>query len=477
MDKELTPKQQTSEAIRQAETILLITGQHPNIDQTASTIALAAILRKFGKKVTAVISDDIPPASKFLPTQLLDRDLGGMRDFIVQVDLSHAELDGVRYEAAEGKLNINITPFSGGFNQRDVSFSYGDMHFDLVIVLGVASYSRIDKAYLQNAEMMRHIPLINIDFHRINEQYGAVNLLETSAASLSEILIALSESLQSGLIDADIATTMLTALYAATDRFTAIHTTAKTMTVAAQMVAGGADQQKVVKALFGKGERGDRGERDRGEKRSAAQPPTSASANRQAPKPALPVPVAPQMRQSAPTQAPANSDEKPAERAQPISNSGASFSIRAENYQSEPNRSQSPEPNQPNTSLPKEPAQSKALPEPEPVTKLEQPAEPEPGDDPPAPNRENQPSPSLQIQPTMEDLLPPQHIELSPPNDDSGMGVPYPVRSNPLQDRSAPEPLINDPGPPPKPQALSSNKAVNPTNNPIFAQRLDDFEY
>ena len=60
MEKELTSKQQTSEAIRQAETILIMTGQHPSIDQVASVTALTAILRKFGKKVTAVVSDEIP---------------------------------------------------------------------------------------------------------------------------------------------------------------------------------------------------------------------------------------------------------------------------------------------------------------------------------------------------------------------------------------------------------------------------------
>lgn len=470
MDKELTPKQQTSEAIRQAETILLITGQHPNIDQTASTIALAAILRKFGKKVTAVISDDIPPASKFLPTQLLDRDLGGMRDFIVQVDLSHAELDNVRYEVAEGRLNVNITPFSGGFSQRDVSFSYGDMHFDLVIVLGVASYSRIDKAYLQNAEKMRHIPLINIDFHRINEQYGAVNLLETSAASLSEILIALSESLQSGLIDADIATTMLTALYAATDRFTAIHTTAKTMTVAAQMVAGGADQQKVVKALFGKGDRGDRGDKGDRERKSTAQP--VASTNRPLPKEVLSSPVVPQVPQlrqpESPQELPSNTAEKTPEPAHRASNPGsASFSIRSEDQPV------------PAKALPDQPSPSKLPSPPEPVVESERPVEAKQqlDNEPPVPtDHDNQPSASLQIQPTMEDLLPPQHIELSPPGNDPG-NHPYPLRSNPLQDRSAPEPLINDPGPSPKPQASSSTKTANPTNNPIFAQRLDEFEY
>src|SRR4051812_36866096 len=115
MQPELTPKQQTSEAIRQAETILILTGQHPTMDQAASTVALATILRKFGKKVTAIISDGLPNQASILPAGELDRSLAGQRDFILKVDLTKTEVDKLRYAVEGNKLNIYITPFKGGF--------------------------------------------------------------------------------------------------------------------------------------------------------------------------------------------------------------------------------------------------------------------------------------------------------------------------------------------------------------------------
>src|SRR6476661_2142894 len=108
MDKELTPKQQTSEAIRQAEAILITTGQNPTIDQVANSLALAAILRKIGKKVTIVISDQLPTSTRFLGTDIIDRDLSGLRDFNIQVDLANAEVDKLKYDVDDGKLNIHI---------------------------------------------------------------------------------------------------------------------------------------------------------------------------------------------------------------------------------------------------------------------------------------------------------------------------------------------------------------------------------
>jgi DHH family putative phosphoesterase len=470
MDKELTPKQQTSEAIRQAETILIMTGQHPSIDQVASTVALSAILRKFGKKVTAVISDDIPAGAKFLSTNLIERTLGGLRDFIVQVDLTHAEVDKLKYTIENGKLNIHVTPFAGGFQPRDIGHAYGEYQFDLVIILGVASYGRIDKVYAQNAELLRRIPLANIDFHRINEQYGAINLIEASAASLAEILIALSESLQAGLIDESIATTMLTGIMASTDRFTATHTTAKTMTVAAQMLAMGADQQKIVKGLY----RVDRDRPDR-DKRPQPLPPRRDNRDNRAPeKPAPQVHQIPQA-QAAPPNKPAQVQPQP-------------------QFQSRPQSTPVPEPQFQQAPVEQEeddflfPAElAQAYDEPElPAAPIAQPAPRQPEPDPiPVPMPRPEPQPAIAPQPAspavsqpresvapMEELLPPQHIQISEADSANQR------QSNPLTSQE-PEPLINDTSDHrPKPSRTTQPpKSPNPTNNPIFAHRLDEFEY
>jgi hypothetical protein len=423
MDKELTPKQQTSEAIRQAETILIMTGQHPSIDQVASTIALAALLRKFGKKVTAVVSDEIPAGAKFLPTNLIESTLGGLRDFIVRLDLGHAELDKLKYTIENNKLNVHITPFAGSFQQRDVSFDYGEYQFDLVIILGVASYARIDKVYAQNAELLRQIPLANIDFHRSNEQYGAINLVEGTAASLSEILIALSESLQSGMIDEQIATTMLTGIMAATDRFTATHTTAKTMTVAAQMMAMGADQQKVVRGLY-------RDNRDRSDNRGRQEGDRVAAVPQPAPRPVeRPIPA----QSTHPVQV---APVKPSETAsQPVAPPTA-----------RPNPvSVQQSPVVPVPTIP-------AAPAPTPVVS----------------------APTEPAEPAMEELLPPHHIEMS--------DMPESPNSEDLLPEAAPtvEPLINstdDRRPPSVVPRPMTTRSANPTNNPVFAQRLDEFSY
>ncbi len=260
---DLTPKQQTSEAIRQAESILVVTGQNPTVDQVVAVLGLAAILRKFGKKVSAVISDPLPQGLAGLSLGVADQGLAGLRDFVLKVDLSKSEVDKLRYTIEEGKLNIHITPFKGGFAPSDITFAYGSYHYDVIVVMGVPTRARIDRVFDQTPEMLATTPILNIDFHRSNENYGAVNLIDSNAASLCEILVALSESLQTGLVDESIATILLTGIISSTDRFTAQHTTAKALTVAAQMMAAGAHQQEIVRALYNRPDRSKRNESPR----------------------------------------------------------------------------------------------------------------------------------------------------------------------------------------------------------------------
>ncbi len=295
METELTPKQQASEAVRQARTILVATGAHPSNDQVAAVIALTSILRKFDKKVTAIISDQIPPALSFLSGETLDRSLSGQRDFILKVDLKKAEVDSLKYTIEDGKLNVHITPLKGGFAPSDVTFAYGAYKYDLAIVLGVATRARMDRVFTDNPQIMAEVPIVNFDFHRSNENYGAINLIDGNAASLCEMLVALSESLQTGLIDEPIATALLTGIIASTDRFTAIHTTPKSLTVAAQMMAAGAKQQLIVQNLYrGGGQKDDRKDgRDRG-------PRDGGNGGRPEPKPVVPTPSAPEVVEEAP---------------------------------------------------------------------------------------------------------------------------------------------------------------------------------
>lgn len=252
---DLTPKQQTVELIRQAENILLVTSREPSNDQIAAIVALQSVLTKLGKKANAVVSDALPKVSGIIDTSKIARNLDGVRDFVISLNMSSTLVDKLKYNVEGNKLDITITPSGGNFSAADASYSYGAYQFDLVIALGVFNLTKMDRLHEQNPTIFDGLHLINIDFHRVNDGFGSVNLVDTNATSVSEILVSTIESLAQGMIDVDIATALLAGIMASTNRFTSPSTSPKAMTIAAQLMSSGAKQQEVVRALYGGGER------------------------------------------------------------------------------------------------------------------------------------------------------------------------------------------------------------------------------
>lgn len=250
MQQELTPKQQSVELIKQANHILLVTGRETNNDQLAAMVALDLVLQRAGKQVSAIITGDMPKARQILDVRGISRDLTGIRDFIIRLDTTGVEVDKLRYETNENNLEVIISPFSGNFTKENATFDYGAFKFDLVVVIGCSQISRIDKILEENPTIFDGLHLINIDNHSSNENYGSVNFVDPQASSVCEMLVGVMESVAQGMIDYHVATAVLTGIMTATKCFTDSNTTAKSLTIAAQMMSGGAKQQDIVSTLF-----------------------------------------------------------------------------------------------------------------------------------------------------------------------------------------------------------------------------------
>lgn len=250
MNNEITPKQQASELFKQAQSVLIVTGRQPSLDQVMGVFALQSALLAAGKKAHAVITDDLPTATGVVDVSKVSKTLDGVRDFIISLDLANAEVEKLKYDIADGKLNVTITPHAGNFTASDASYSYGAFQFDLVVVVGVPGIAKIDALLEQNPTLFDGLHLINYDYHRSNEQYGSVNYVDQNATSVCEMLIGTIDSIGSGLMNADIATALLAGIMSTTNRFTTASTTAKSLTMAAQLMSNGARQQEIVKVLY-----------------------------------------------------------------------------------------------------------------------------------------------------------------------------------------------------------------------------------
>lgn len=253
--QELTPKQQWSEYIKTAKSILILTHQDPDGDALGSAIALKIGLEKLGKEVTVASSGNVNQIYKFLPQiENLQPELKIRKDLHLILDETNAKVGNVSLKRlSETKLSVVITPKEGFLTSKDVRIEEGGYNTDLVIVLDCTNLERLGQIYENNADLFYEVPVINIDHHPGNPNFGKINLIDITASSTAEILVSLMEVLTKdgpSIFDEEISTCLLTGLTFDTGSFQNSNTTPKSLTIAAQLVAAGARQQDIIKNLF-----------------------------------------------------------------------------------------------------------------------------------------------------------------------------------------------------------------------------------
>lgn len=241
-------KQQVVDALKKANNVLITVSQSPTIDQLASCIGLALILNKMNKHATAIFSGTVPSTIEFLqPEKLLETNTDSLRDFIISLDRNKA--DKLRYKIEDNVVRIFITPYRSSINQNDLEFTQGDFNVDAVVALGVDQREHLDLAIMQQGRILHDAVVMGVSAGANPSAVGSINWHESAASSICELVAGLSDALQEGLIDAQIATALLTGIVSETDRFRNDKTTAKVMSISAQLMASGANQQLVAKEL------------------------------------------------------------------------------------------------------------------------------------------------------------------------------------------------------------------------------------
>lgn len=242
-------KQQVVERIKQANNILVTVSTDPSVDQLASCIGLTLLLNRMQKHATAVFSGQVPSTLEFLqPEKTIETNTDSLRDFIISLDKDKA--DKLRYKVEDQVVRIFITPYKTSLSEKDLVFSQGDFNVEVVIALGIKDRSQIDAAITAHGRILHDATVISLNAGQGNApELGQINWQDPAASSLSEMLVSISESFGSGLIDNQMATSFLTGIVAETDRFSNTKTTPRVMTISAQLMAAGANQQLIVSKL------------------------------------------------------------------------------------------------------------------------------------------------------------------------------------------------------------------------------------
>ncbi len=246
--QESNSKQQIVDRIKGVSNILVTVSANPSVDELSAALGLTLMLNKLDKHTTAVFSGAVPPAINFLePDKTFENNVDSLRDFIIALDKDKA--DRLRYKVEDDVVRIFITPYKTKLSEEDFQFSHGDFNVELVVALGVEKREDLDKAIIAHGKILHDATIVTINANDTKSQLGSIDWQDVEASSLCEMLMSLSEALQTGLLDEQIATALLAGIVSATERFRNSHTSPRVMTMAAQLMAAGANQQLIATKL------------------------------------------------------------------------------------------------------------------------------------------------------------------------------------------------------------------------------------
>lgn len=241
-------KQEVVEKIKSSTNILITVSKDPSVDALSSALGLALSLDKIEKYATAIYSGATPPAISFLePEKTFESNTDSLRDFIIA--LNREKADHLRFKPDGDHVKIYITPYKTTITPEDLEFSQGDFNVELIIALGVSNQEHLDAALDNHGQILHDATVITMTVGDQPSSLGSIDWHDPQVSSLSEMVTGLVEALKDdktkSLIDAPVATALLTGIVAETDRFSNAHTTSKVMTIAANLMAAGADQQLI----------------------------------------------------------------------------------------------------------------------------------------------------------------------------------------------------------------------------------------
>jgi hypothetical protein len=250
MNEGTNVKQQIVERIKNSTNILVTVSTDPSVDELSAALGLTLLLNKLNKHATAVVSGELPPAITFLdPQKTFENSVDSLRDFIIALDKEKA--DHLRYKVEGDVVKIFITPYRTTISNEDLDFSQGDYNVELVIALGVKNKDHLDTALTAHGRILHDAAVATLTAGDETSELGSLSWHDDNASSLSEMLVSLSEALKTDKValDEPTATAFLTGIVAATDRFSNNRTSSRVMTMAAQLMAAGANQQLIAAKL------------------------------------------------------------------------------------------------------------------------------------------------------------------------------------------------------------------------------------
>ena len=188
-----------------ARRVMTICHRDPEADALGSALAVGLALEARGALVNVVCADPVP----------------AMYDFMPHID---------RFRTAPEP----------------------DLDPDLIVVCDCGELERVGPVLTEHAELFARVPIVDIDHHVSNPRFGAVDWVDAEAAATCEMVTLLLPALESDMnaLDGAIAADLMAGLVIDTANFQHPNTTPRTLRVASELRAAGADLPTIARRIY-----------------------------------------------------------------------------------------------------------------------------------------------------------------------------------------------------------------------------------
>jgi nanoRNase/pAp phosphatase (c-di-AMP/oligoRNAs hydrolase) len=246
---------QFEKMIGKSEHALILLPERPNNDVYCSGVALGHFCdeRKISTTLAFIDPYEDVEQLQFLPKSMrttIKHSIAGSRDLILSFNTTYNKIHNVRTEQTDERLNIYITPEKGMVDSRDFSFLPSKFPYDVIITIGASDKESMGKIYDEIPDIFYEVPIINIDNKSTNEHFGQLNIINTVASSVSEIVADILKQCQNHVISRECAQCLLAGIISETNSFQNHNTTPHALTLASHLIECGAEQQVIIKNLY-----------------------------------------------------------------------------------------------------------------------------------------------------------------------------------------------------------------------------------
>jgi len=215
------PFSQIQELVSSSQNFLILIPRNPSLDQVAAALSLHLSLQEAGKKTTVLSLDKMVVGFSHVvgldqvQTNLTSNELVATLNYPVE------NIEKVFTTNEEkGNLQIVVRTKQGKEPIRKEDFFFSNTSFlpDLIFTIGAHKPEGLGRIYQERKEMFTKKPIVDIDNHPDNVSFGKVNLVDTSASSLCEIVTFLISQIRLPLTQ-DVGANLILGIREQTDNF------------------------------------------------------------------------------------------------------------------------------------------------------------------------------------------------------------------------------------------------------------------